>query len=187
MIEMPCARQPPDDLEQPLRLAGGERGRRLVEDDEPRLPGQRLGDLDELALALRQPHYWRDRRHLEVDELQRLPRLVSQLAAIDERQPVQPPREMVEKDVFLDAEIREKAELLMDEGDAERERVARTRRRNLFSGELHSAAVLRQDAAQNVHRRRFSRAVLAYQSENGAAAEFEVQRRAAPGRRKSSC
>ena len=44
--------EPADEREEALGLAGGERGRRLVEDDDARLGAQRLRDLDQLPLAL---------------------------------------------------------------------------------------------------------------------------------------
>ena len=68
-------------------------------------------------------------------------RLLSQGPSVDERQPVHPSRKMIEEDVFFDAEIREETQLLVNEGDAESERIARIRRRDLFSGELDTAAV----------------------------------------------
>ena len=80
---------------------------------------------------------------------------------------------MIEEDVLLDAEIRKEAQLLVNEGDAERERVARICRRNLFPGELDAAAVPGQHAAEDVHRRRLAGAVLADEAENGAAAQLE--------------
>ena len=46
--------EPADDREQPLDLVGGERRRRLVEDQDARLDRQRLGDLDELLVGHRQ-------------------------------------------------------------------------------------------------------------------------------------
>ena len=65
----PLPAQPIDDLEQPFGLARGQRRRRLVEDDEPRLPGQRLGDFDELTFALRQSHDRRGGRDVQVDRV----------------------------------------------------------------------------------------------------------------------
>ena len=70
--------QPADDLEQPLRLARGQRRRRLVEDDEPRLSA-----LSALAISTswRSPcgrrHDRRRGRDLQVDERERLLRLRS--------------------------------------------------------------------------------------------------------------
>ncbi len=47
--------EPPDQREQPFGLARGQRRGRLVEDDDRRIELQRLGDLDQLAFARRQP------------------------------------------------------------------------------------------------------------------------------------
>ena len=54
--------QAADQREEPRGLARGQRGRRLVEDDDLGIELQRLGDLDELPLAGRQPLDRRVRR-----------------------------------------------------------------------------------------------------------------------------
>ena len=51
----PLIAERPEDLQQPAPLGAIERGRRLVEDQDFRIAGQRLGDFDELALAGREP------------------------------------------------------------------------------------------------------------------------------------
>ena len=48
------AAQHPDDVVQPLDLGRGQAGRRLVEDDEVGLAGERAEDLDLLLLGQRQ-------------------------------------------------------------------------------------------------------------------------------------
>ena len=48
------AAQPVDEAEEALRLACGQRGRRLVKDDDARVEAQRLGDFGKLALAGRE-------------------------------------------------------------------------------------------------------------------------------------
>ena len=50
----PRSRSLADDREQPLDLVGRQRRRRLVEDQDPRLDRQRLGDLDQLLVGHRQ-------------------------------------------------------------------------------------------------------------------------------------
>ena len=72
MIAMPARAQPPDLGEQALALACGQRGGRLVEDDDARVGTQRLGDLDQLALALAQAGDRRARGDIEVDRRQQL-------------------------------------------------------------------------------------------------------------------
>ena len=54
--------QPADLREQALGLARGERGGGLVEDDDPGVGTQRLGDLDQLPLALAEARHRRARR-----------------------------------------------------------------------------------------------------------------------------
>ena len=46
--------QAADDFEQALGFAGGQRRRRLVENDDAGVGAERLRDFDQLALALRQ-------------------------------------------------------------------------------------------------------------------------------------
>ena len=98
--------QPTDNLEQTLRLARRQRRRRFVKDDKAGLSGQRFGDLDKLTFALRKPHDRRGGRDLQVDEIERLLRLLSEGASVDEWEAVHPSWEMIEKDVLLDTEIR---------------------------------------------------------------------------------
>ena len=82
--------QPPDLGEQPLGLARGERGGGLVEDDDPRVGAQRLGDLDQLPLALAEPRHRRARGDVELDRGQQLAGALAHLAAVDERQARRP-------------------------------------------------------------------------------------------------
>jgi hypothetical protein len=61
----------------------------------------------------------------------------------------------------------------MNKGDAESERVARIRRGHLLSAQLHAAAILGQNAAKNVHRRRLTRAILTNQSEDSPTVQLK--------------
>ena len=105
------------------------------------MPGQRFGDFDKLAFALRKSHDLGSGRDMQVDQLKRLLRLLSENPSVDERKPARPSRKMIEEDVLLDTEIRKETQLLVNERDAESDRVARIRRRNFFSSELDTAAV----------------------------------------------
>ncbi len=51
MTQPALPRQLARELEQPVRLAGRQRRRRLVEDQDARILGQALGDLDDLPLG----------------------------------------------------------------------------------------------------------------------------------------
>ena len=56
--ELALAGELPRQLEQPFRLAGRQRRGRLVEDEDARVLGEPLGDLDDLPLGQRQaPHF----------------------------------------------------------------------------------------------------------------------------------
>ena len=81
---------------------------------------------------------------------------------------------MIEEDVFLDTEIWEQAEFLMDEGDACRLRIARRLRREFRAGELNAAPVALVDAAEDIHGGRLAGAVLADQAEHVAGLQLEA-------------
>src|ERR1700689_5962894 len=80
----PLRAQPTDNLEQPLRLARRQRRRRFVKDYKAGLPGQRFCDLDQLTFALGKPHDRRGGRDLQIDEIERLLRLFSEGASVNE-------------------------------------------------------------------------------------------------------
>ena len=54
MMPTPDALELGDQLEQLRRLRFGQRGRRLVEDQQPHVGEERLGDLDHLLMRARQ-------------------------------------------------------------------------------------------------------------------------------------
>ena len=53
------------DVEKPLHLVGGERGRRLIEDQDTRLDRERLRDFDQLLVGHRKAAH--DGRRIKVD------------------------------------------------------------------------------------------------------------------------
>ena len=54
MMPAPAALQARDDRKEPLDFAIGERRRRLVHHDDPRVAREHFGDLDELLLTDRE-------------------------------------------------------------------------------------------------------------------------------------
>ena len=124
--------QPTDNLEQALRLARRQRRRRFVKDYKAGLSSQRFNDLDELTFALRKPHDRRRRRNLQINEIERLLRLFSEGASVNEWEAAHSSWEMIEEDVLLDAEIWKETQLLVNEGDPKGERIARIRRRDVY-------------------------------------------------------
>ncbi|MEZ5863168.1 MAG: hypothetical protein R3D25_03510 [Geminicoccaceae bacterium] len=166
--------QPLHDGEELLGLASGERGGRLVEQDDAGVLAQRLGDLDELPLALAEPADRCRRRVVHVDHVEQLAGALADAAPIDQRQPAEAPGEAADEDVLLDREVLEEVELLVDEGEAGLLGVARPGRPVGPAVEGDAAAIRLVDAAQDVHGRRLARAVLADEAEDLALAQGEA-------------
>ena len=109
--------RPPDELEQPLDLAEGERRGRLVEDEQPSRQAQGLRDLDHLLLG-----------DAEVgDDLARADRREAELGeevscgaplAVRADRAEEPGALVVEEDVVRDAQRRDEAQLLEHHPDA---------------------------------------------------------------------
>jgi hypothetical protein len=109
-----------------------------------------------------EPHPREDRGRVAVE-----PVLVDEHAEAAARLPA-------DEDVLRDAQVVHQVQLLMDDADAERLRRARL-------GDLHRAAVdpdlaavLLIDAGEDLHQRRFARAVLAHQRMHFAGAQVEA-------------
>ncbi len=118
--------EPRHHVEEPRGLARGERGRRLVEDDEVGGAVQRLGDLDELALAGGELADDGVGGVVEVEALEQRAGGLGDRLAVDQAEAA---REAVDEDVLGDREVGEEVELLVDEGDAAAGGVGRGRRR----------------------------------------------------------
>ena len=122
MIEMPCAGELAHDLEQDLRLALGQRGGRLVEDQHPAIQRQRLGDLDQLLLRDRERAHRRG--GIDVAEAsQDLGGAPLQPAIIHQQRAAGVGRR--HEDVLGDGDIGAERDLLVHEADAERLRHGR--------------------------------------------------------------
>ena len=148
-------------------LARGERGGRLVEDDDAGIDLQRLGDLDQLPLARRKPLDQRVGRQGEADRGQQRRRPVGERRAVD--QPAAAAGKVADEDVLGDAQVGEEVELLVDEGDAAAFRLARAGGRVGRAVEVHGSGVGGHHAADDVHQGRFPGAVLPDEAENAAA------------------
>ena len=167
--------QPLDQAEQPFRFARGQRRGRLVEYDDWGVELQRLGDLDQLAFARRQPLDQRFRSKVEIDLRQKIARAGTHGGPIDQSERSETAaREAVDEDVLGDREIAEEIELLVDEGDACAAGVRRGLRRVGQPVEDHAAAVRPDDTADHVHQRALAGAVLTDQADDAAAAESQA-------------
>ena len=125
MMLTPGATQFLNRGKQPFGLALGERTRRLVHDDDARVLRQRLGDFDHLLLGERQRAHESGRwRNVEAEALQVHLALGVHLAAlVQQPQRAGPERLAPEEDVRGDIEIVQNVEFLVDEPDAQRQRV----------------------------------------------------------------
>ena len=105
----------------------------------------------------------------------------------DVEQPASP-RLAAERDVLRDRQVRQEAQLLIDGGDAELDRVpgAADRDRRLAAIRI-SPAIGCEHAGEDVDQRRLAGAVLADQSVDLAARSGRARRRRAPARRESAC
>ncbi len=107
-----------DDVEQFVGLGDRQARCRLVENDQPCLDRQRLGDLDHLLLRQRQVGDLRVGGEIDADALQQRRHHFPQLRAVDKPERPGAQRFAAEEDVGGDIEIVEQIEFLVDEGDA---------------------------------------------------------------------
>ena len=148
----------PDDREQALDFAFGQRGRRLVHDDDLRVGADGLGDLDDLLLghAERFDEARRIDRGADPAEELRRPALTCR--------PVQPPPRAAgferHRDVLCDGQVGEERRLLVDGGDAERAGAAGIHRRHDVAVDDELAAIRRLGAGDDLDEGGFPRAVL---------------------------
>ena len=99
---------------------------RLVHDDQPGLERQRLGDLDQLPLASDSAADRRVGGEIDAELLRGAARTgACSVAAVDQPQRPAVQRLAADEDVGGDVEIVEQVELLVDEGDAGRDRARR--------------------------------------------------------------
>ncbi|BAB51502.1 mll4969 [Mesorhizobium japonicum MAFF 303099] len=155
-----------DDVEQFVGLGERQAGCRLVEDDQPCLDRQRLGDLDHLLLRQRQGSDLRIGGEIGADALQERRHHLAQLRAVDEFQRPGAQRLAAEEDVGGDVEIFEQIEFLVDEGDARTQAAFDTQPLMGGAVDRDRAGVRRGDAAEDLHQGRLAGAVLADQADD---------------------
>ena len=140
-------------------VGGGERGSRLVEDEDARLAGERLGDLDHLPPRQRQVLDQRER--MDVGRSGTRQRLLGDgalLLAVDHAEAL---RRVADDDIVGDRKVRDERQFLEDANDAG---IVGSRRRSegyLLAVEYHLALVRLDDARHDLDERRFAGAVLA--------------------------
>ena len=170
----PLLGEPLDEREHLLGLRDAERGGRLVEDHEPRVPHHGARDRDRLALTARERRDRladrADRRHRE--RLQRLARLRLHRRLL---QPLEPVVLLApEVHVLHDVEVVAEREILVDDLDPELRRVLRAVDRDRLAVEEDLAVVHRVDAGDALDQRRLAGAVVADERHHLASAHLEV-------------
>ena len=171
-----------DQGEQLRDLAAGERRGRLVHDEDLGLPaltgrrrgrrGECLGNLDHLTLRHTQAAHRGTGVEHQPEVGQQRRRARQQGARIEHAAP--PRRQLTQKDVLGDREMRDEIQLLVNHPDTEiagRPRAADVHR---LAIEADLAGILAVGAAENFHQRRLAGAVLAEQHVDVAGVERQV-------------
>ena len=181
----PCAFSRLIAVEELLGLARPERRRRLVEDEDPRVGRQRLGDLDHLPLGERQRADRGVRRRCRGRAARSaVGARAAHRAGVEQAEAA---RLAAERQVLRDGQIEEQAELLVDGGDAERRAPGACRGSSTgVAADRDRAGVGGEHAGQDVDQRRLAGAVLADQRVDLARPQRRATRRRAPARRESA-
>ena len=167
-------RETAEDGEDLLRLLGREDRGRLVEDDDLRVPVERLEDLDPLLPADRQGADQRVRVDVEPEPLAEFDDTAMRLAAIEEDGIGH--RLLAEQDVVGDRQHRHEHEVLVDHADAPADGVGRIVDRDGRAIEEDLAGVGRGQSVQDVHERGLAGPVLAEQGVDLTRPDLEVDR-----------
>ncbi len=165
--------QPRDQVEQPARLAIGERGGRLVHHQDARPRMHRARDLDHLLLGDRQIADQRARPEAGAEAREHLRAAADHGGAVDRQSAT---RLAAEMDVLGNREVGRERELLIDDRDAMR--LGRERavdlRRLAVEPDLR-ARIRRIGAGEDLHQRRLAGAVLPHQRVHLARMDGELE------------
>ena len=156
------------------RLVLGQRRRRLVEDQQPRLLGERPGDDHQLLRGEVERAHRRGGVEVEAEGVERLAGAAQPARDVDH-----PParRLVVERDVLGDAEVGDDVDLLRHQRHAGRLGLGDAGRREGPAGEAHAAVVAagRDGAGEDLDQRRLAGAVLAEQRHDLAGGDREAR------------
>jgi hypothetical protein len=162
-----------DDAEQLLDFVLGQRGCRLVHDDDARIEHHRLADLDQLLTGDRKiaGHFLGIDPHAEPgDDFCRTP---AHLGLVDHaKTPVR--RLPTEKDILGDRQAGYQSQFLEDGGNAGLLGILRAVKADRPSLERHLAFIFGIDAGQDLDECRLAGTVLADEAHHGAARNLET-------------
>ena len=165
-------REPPQKLEELVRLLRCEHAGRLVEDQDVRVPVERLDDLDALLLTDGDVLHERIRVDRELEGLRELAHAPPRLAVIEKHARL---RRLGRKhDVLGDGHDRDQHEVLVHHPDPPRDCVPRRVDPDGLALEEDPAVVRVVEAVEDVHQGRLPRAVLAQERVHLSLPEVEV-------------
>ena len=161
-----------DDVVQIRHLGLGDGRGGLVHDDEARLVGDRLGDLDQLGVGDGELHHLLLGGHGDPEPAEELPGAPVELPHV--HQPVPGERLAPQEDVLRHRHVRDGGELLVDHRDAHGERVVRVGDAHLLAVELDGAGVGRVDPDEALHQGGLARPVLSHERMHGPLADVQL-------------
>ncbi len=147
-----------DDAEEVAPLVDGQRGGRLVEDQELQVVRETLGDLHHLLLARREQRDVRSRVDVDLEVGKDTPRALMHRRLADHADHVDGLAACI--DVLGDAQRSDETALLVDHGDPGIRRALFVEAGHRNAVELDGAAVWLVDAGNKMHERRLAGAVL---------------------------
>ena len=162
--------QLPHDVEQNLRFLFGQRGGRFVQDQDPAIEGERLGNLDQLLLGNRQAADQGGGIDI-AKPAQHIGRLFCQPGVIHQRRAAD--IGCRHENVFSNADVRAQRDFLMHEADAQPLRDCGRGNSHHLSVEADFAAVGPQNAIDDVHQGRLAGSILAGNGMHFALAQLE--------------
>ena len=170
-MPVPCGLERADDLKEMRDFLFGQRGSRLVHDQDVGVVRHRLGDFDHLPIGDAEVAHFGLGIDADVEPIEQFPRAPPHLVVPHEAQAVE--RLAANPDVFRHRHVIHQVEFLMDHRDAVLQRVERRSQTDFLALESEGAGVRLVDAGDDLHQRRFARAVLAHQRVDVAALEAE--------------
>ncbi len=161
------------ELEEQLGLGVGQDGRRLVEDEQPRVLVQRASDERELLLTeAEQVHPPLQQPDRQIEGLEQVTSLIAHGGPAEIPGPTTDLS--THEDVLEDGELREERRLLMHHCHAETDCLARRRGGVRLSLEGHDAAVRAHHAGQHLHQGRLACAVLSHDNDPFTCMDLDV-------------
>jgi hypothetical protein len=141
-----------EDAEERFDFGVGERGRRLVKDEDARVLRERLRDLDQLLLPDAEVADGRARIDSQLQLVEQSLRAPVKLVPADD---AEASRLAAEEDVLADRHLLDERQLLKDDRDAGRLRVPHAREllHRALDDDLAAVSAVRVDAAEHLHQR----------------------------------